>query len=80
MQMEPFFKNNFQHICWLADVLHFCCPEHSWEGRQQEGGWLVKPRYDKVCWNYFDHSPYDKTETTYQAKSLLFTVCSCTKA
>lgn len=48
--------------------------------KAQEEGSLVKTRYGKVCYNYFDHSPYDKTEKTYQTKSLLSTVCSYTKA
>lgn len=40
---KHFSRTIFRLIFCLTDVLHFCCPNHSWEGRQQEGRSLVHP-------------------------------------
>lgn len=40
---KHFSRTIFRILFCLTDVLHFCCPKHSWEGRQQEGRSLVHP-------------------------------------
>lgn len=74
MQMETFFKNNFQTNLLSDRCAAFLLPQAQL-GREATGRQIIStPRYDKVCRNCFDHSPYDKTETTYQTKSLLSAV------
>lgn len=44
---KHFSRTIFQIIFCLTDVLHFCCPKHSWEGRQEEGRSLAHPDMTK---------------------------------
>lgn len=74
MQMETFFKNDFQNNLLSDRCAAFLLSQRQLEKEASGRQIISTPRHDKVCRNCFDHSPYDEAETTYQTKSLLSAV------